>query len=123
MNTTVTLSPQFAKAAASSVPTPSRAEIRASETITEKGDRIAKRAETHFEKQRPKWVAARFDALMKKDAPAPALRPRGMPDDKRERLLRAASHLVDRKQHARMHRISRVIDRHISRNSDDKLAR
>lgn len=72
------------------------------ETLEAKQARIEARAETHFEKQRERWVNTRYQALLKKDGPAPHLTPGGIVEDRSARLMRAANHLAAGKHHARL---------------------
>jgi hypothetical protein len=89
---------------------------RASESIEQKASRITGMAERHFEKHRVSWVAARYGDLLKKDSPAPSLKPHGNREDRTAHLVRAANHLANRKQQARLMTIKIAADRMIKGN-------
>lgn len=84
---------------------------RATETIDQKEVRISEMAERHFEKHRNSWVAARYGDLLKKDSPAPALKPHGSREDRTAHLVRTANHLVNRKHQARLETIKTAAER------------
>lgn len=96
---------------------------RGSETLVERKVRLIEKAESHFEKHRESWIANRYHALLKKDAPAPALTPPGASEDRTSRLMRAASHLVDRKQAGRIKAIERASLKGLARSAKDDLGR
>lgn len=81
------------------------------------------RAQAHFEKQREGWITKRYHQLLKQDAPAPGFRPPGMPEDRSARLIRAAAHLVDRRQEARIQRIRGAAEHMIGGKRRSQLER
>lgn len=96
----------FGAAAASAKSHPNRQQTpRASETVSERKVRLIEKAEAHFEKHRDRWVASRYQTLLRKDAPAPSLKPPGTIEDRTSRLMRTAAHLADRKQAGRIRMI------------------
>lgn len=108
------LQPRFDAAAAPSVraaPDRSSAPSPAPDQVREKQARITDKAQNHFEKNRPQWIANSYRQLLAKDAPVPALKPPGLTEDRTARLLRAATHLTDRKQEARLQRIDAAAER------------
>ena len=107
------LSPRFESAAKESA----GASAASIEVVREKQTRVTELAQSHFEKHREQWIAKRYNQLLKQDAPAPALRPPGMTEDRSARLMRAAAHLTDRKQAARLQKINAAADRMTGRNS------
>jgi hypothetical protein len=107
------LSPRFGSAAKESAGL-SAASIQ---TVREKQARVAGQAQSHYEKHRESWIAKRYNQLLKQDAPALALRPAGMPEDRSARLMRAAVHLTDRKQAARLQKIGAAADRMAGRSN------
>jgi hypothetical protein len=93
-------------AAASAAPVSSSAP--AVESAQERKASISVRAEDHFEKHRTDWISRRYGELLRKDPPAPSLTPAGQVDDRQARLMRTATHLVERQQARRMLRIERA---------------
>lgn len=91
--------------------------------VREKESRIVERAQAHFEKQREGWITKRYHQLLKQDAPAPSLQPRGAVEDRSARLMRAAAHLVDRRQEARIHRIRSAAEHMIGGKRRSQLER
>lgn len=81
---------------------------RASESLVERKVRLIEKAEAHFDKHRDRWVASRYRMLLRKEAPAPSLKPPGVAEDRTGRLMRAACHLADRKQSGRIRTIERA---------------
>lgn len=117
------LKPQFA----------ARAEVRArpvasqsrppGENVADKESRVTARAVSHFEQNRRQWIAARYSKLLQQDAPAPALKPAGMGEDRAGRLHRAATHLVERKQASRLDRIRSAAERMVSGRTAKQIGR
>jgi MoxR-like ATPase len=94
--------------------------------ISAKLERVSERAEAHFEKHRSAWTAKQYAVLLAKDARSPSLRPYGMPDDRKERLMRAADYMVRGRFQKRMNDISRAADRMqrgVSKNSEKDVGR
>lgn len=81
---------------------------RRSESLVERKVRLIEKAEAHFDKHRDRWVASRYGMLLRKEAPAPSLKPQGVAEDRTGRIMRAACHLADRKQAARIKTIERA---------------
>jgi hypothetical protein len=88
---------------------------RAAEVMA-KRDHVTARAEAHFEKHRQGWTNRQYGALLASDGERMALRPRGMPDDRKAHLMRAADHMVRQKQAQRLSRIDRAADKMLSGN-------
>lgn len=81
---------------------------QAADPIGEKAARIIEIAERHFEKHSKSWVADRYAKLLKKDLPAPSLKPEGSRNDRTSHLLRTAKHLVNLKQQSRISKIKLI---------------
>lgn len=102
-----TITPRFATASSvRSVPVTVSPE-RAAEVMA-KRDHVTARAEAHFEKHRQGWTNQQYGKLLAVDGERMALRPRGMPDDRKAHLMRAADHMVRQKQAQRLSRIDRA---------------
>lgn len=98
------LDPSFRRAAApaSEKAQPASAFSRVSDPVAVRQTNVIDKAQSHFEKHREAWVARRYTQLLMQDAPAPALKPHGSVEDRSAHLMRAASHIVDRRQEARL---------------------
>ena len=95
----------------------------ANENVADKESRVAARAVSHFENNRRQWIAASYGKLLQQDAPAPALKPAGMGEDRAGRLMRAATHLVERKQAMRLDRIRSAAERLASGRTSNQIGR
>ncbi|MEA3014315.1 MAG: hypothetical protein QOD42_2860 [Sphingomonadales bacterium] len=93
------------------------------EKVADKESRVTARAVSHFEQNRRQWIAARYSKLLQQDAPAPALKPAGMGEDRAGRLHRAATHLVERKQASRLDRIKSAAERMVSGRATKEIGR
>lgn len=96
---------------------------RMSASVESKADRVRNHAEAHYERHAKQWVSSRYTQLLLREAPQPSLRPAGAVDDRKAHLMRAAIHLVERKQHLRLMRIERAAQRSLGRGRDDGLGR
>lgn len=94
----------------------------AAESVRERQSAITERAAAHFENHKEKWTEKKYGELLKKDAPRPALQPFGHVQDRSARLMRAAEHLVARKQANRLNRINAAADR-LARGVDQGVGR
>ncbi len=121
-----TLTPAFTRAsaqpAASTIQRSGSSTDRAPEII-EKRDHVLNHAKEHFAERRSAWIVSQYAKLLRQDAPAPALRPIGMQDDRKTVLLRAAAHLVDKRQSRRIQKITACADRMISGKDRDDVGR
>ena len=105
-----TISPRFTSASvAQSAPTAVSPD-RAAE-VSAKAERVTAKAEAHFEKHRHVWTNRQYGELLSRDGGRMAMRPAGMPDDRKAHLMRAADHLVRHKQAARLTKIDRAAER------------
>lgn len=117
------LKPQFAARAAAPVRAESARPRPANENVADKEARVTARAVSHFEANRRGWVAARYGKLLQQDAPGLALKPAGMGEDRAGRLMRAATHLVERKQAVRLDRIRSAAERLASGRTANQIGR
>jgi len=117
------LKPQFATRAAIPVRAEASRTRPANENVADKATRVTARAISHFEQNRRQWIAARYGKLLRQDAPAPALKPAGMGEDRAGRLMRAATHMVERKQALRLARIKEAGERLASGRSSHQIGR
>lgn len=117
------VSANFSVAATDSHSRAERQPHRGSESIVERKVRLIEKAEAHFEKHRHRWVSDRYYTLLKKDAPAPSLKPPGIVEDRASHLMRAACHLVDRKQAGRIRSIERALLPNLKREMSERLSR
>jgi len=81
---------------------------QAADPIGDKAARLIEIAERHFEKHSKSWIADRYAQLLKKDSPAPALKPEGSRSDRKAHLLRTANHLANLKQQSRISKIKSI---------------
>lgn len=109
------ITPRFASASSVRSAPVTVSPERAAE-VTAKRDHVTARAEAHFEKHRQGWTNQQYGKLLAVDGERMALRPRGMPDDRKAHLMRAADHMVRQKQAQRLTRIDRVADKMLSGN-------
>lgn len=117
------LKPQFAaRAEVRSRPAASQSRSQG-ENVADKESRVTARAVSHFEQNRRQWIAARYSKLLQQDAPAPALKPAGMGEDRAGRLYRAATHLVERHQASRLDRIRSAAERMASGRASNQIGR
>ncbi len=117
------LKPQFAARAekpVKAVASPSRPK---EENVADKETRVTARAVTHFEQNRRQWVATQYRKLLLKEAPGPEPRPPGVGDSRANRLFRAATHLVERKQASRLERIRSAGERLASGRATKQIGR
>ena len=117
------LKPQFAAHAELRVRPVASKSRPPGENVADKESRVTARAVSHFEQNRRQWVAARYSKLLQEDAPAPALKPPGMGEDRAGRLHRAATHLVERKQASRLDRIRSAAERLASDRTAKQIGR
>ena len=103
MNGSSNLGGHFTPAAAQ--PAPSVASVES------KAEHVRSKAQSHYERNARTWVATRYTQLLLREGNQPALRPDGAVDDRKAHLMRAAIHLVERKQHQRLARIERAAQR------------
>jgi hypothetical protein len=118
LSVTANLKPQFA-ARADRPPREAARQRPSNENVADKAQRVTARAVTHFEQNRRQWITARYTKLLQQDAPAPALKPPGMSEDRSGRHMRAATHLVERKQVSRLDRIRSAAERMTGRSDGD----
>ncbi len=85
--------------------------FHAASTAGSKADAIRAKAAAHYERHADKWVAKRYTQMLLREGHQPALRPDGASDDRKSHLMRAAKHMVERKQHLRLARIDRAAQR------------
>ncbi|HMG46276.1 MAG TPA: hypothetical protein VK614_02300 [Allosphingosinicella sp.] len=100
-----------------------RLAARSGENVREKQARLSEQAVTHFEKNRRQWIASRYGKLLRQEAPGPELKPAGMGEDRAGRLMRAATHLVERKQTLRLDRIRSAGERLASGRTSNQIGR
>lgn len=90
---------------------------------TDRKGRVLQKAEEHFEKHKDRWTAKVYGELLKRESPAPALKPFGLAEDRTATLMRAATHLVERKQFLRIGAIKRANLRSLSSERGGDLQR
>lgn len=117
------LKPQFAVHAEKPVRAAATQSRPQGENVADKASRVTARALTHFEQNRRQWITARYGKLLQQDAPAPTLKPAGMGEDRSGRLMRAATHLVERKQAVRLDRIRSAAERLASGRTSNQIGR
>jgi hypothetical protein len=117
------LKPQFVTRAAKPVRAEAARSRPAGENVTQKESRVTARAVSHFENNRRQWVATQYRKLLLKEAPGPEPRPPGMGESHAARLMRAATHLVERRQTLRLDRISSAAERLASGRTSNQIGR
>lgn len=117
------LKPQFAVRAEKPVRVAASPSRQPGENIADKETRVTARAVDHFEQNRRQWITARYGKLLQQDAPAPTLKPPGLGEDRAGRLMRAATHLVERKQAQRLDRIRSAAERLASGRRSNQIGR
>lgn len=117
------LKPQFAARAEKPIRAAASQPRTRGENVADKESRVTARAVSHFEQNRRQWIAARYGKLLRQDAPAPTLKPAGMGEDRAGRLMRAATHLVERKQAQRLDRIRSAAERLASGRTSNQIGR
>lgn len=115
MSSTPNLGGHFAPAA--------NAPARLAASVESKADRVRSKAQTHYERHAKAWVSNRFTELLLNEGVHPAPRPNGVVDDRKAHLFRAATHLVERKQHLRLLRIEKAAQRMSGLNLDKGIGR
>ena len=104
-----TISPRFASASVAQSAPASLTPERAAE-VSAKAERVTANAEAHFEKHRQLWTNRQYGQLLARDGERMAFRPKGMADDRKAHLMRAADHLVRQKQAQRISKIGRAAE-------------
>lgn len=105
---TAAISARFASASSTvSHPSVSVSAGRAAE-ITSKCERVSEQAQSHFEKHRQLWTNRQYGELLARDGGRMALRPPGMPDDRKAHLTRAADSMILQRQTRRLAKIERA---------------
>ena len=89
-----------------------------SDRMSERQSAVTDRANAHFEKHREGWITKKYGELLRNDGQHPSLTPPGHVEDRSARLMRAAEHLVNRKQVTRLQKISAA-----GRNKEQELSR
>lgn len=113
------ITPRFASASVTQSNSVSVSPARAAE-VTAKAERVTARAEAHFEKHRKTWTNRQYGELLARDGERMVLRPRGMVDDRKAHLMRAADHLVRQRQAARLSSINRAANNLLHREKGQK---
>ncbi len=85
--------------------------------------RITEKAQSHFQERRTQLIAKRFGELLIKDAAVPALKPAWAVENRKEQLMRAATHVVEQDQMRRLRRIERAGDRLVRDSKNVELSR
>jgi hypothetical protein len=117
------LKPQFVARAEKPVRASATHSRPQGETAADKGARVTARAVGHFQQNRRQWIATQYRNLLLKEAPGPEPRPPGMGESHASRLMRAATHLVERKQALRLDRISSAAERLASGRTSNQIGR
>lgn len=103
------ISPRFASVSVAQS-TPATVSSERAAEVSAKAERVAARAEAHFEKHRQLWTNRQYVQLLARDGERMAFRPNGMADDRKAHLMRAADHLVRQKQVQRISKIGRAAE-------------
>lgn len=82
-----------------------------SSAVQEKAERVRAKADAHYERHAKQWVSAQYTKMLLNEGTHQSPRPSGVVEDRKAHLFRAATHLVQRKQHLRLLRIEKAAQR------------
>lgn len=88
--------------------------------ITSKSERVTERAQSHFEKHRQLWTNRQYAELLARDGARMALRPPGVPNDRKAHLTRAADSMILQRQARRLARIERAANNMLGHGERDR---
>lgn len=116
---TTAISPRFALASAAVSHSSEGVSAERAAEIISKCERVSERAQSHFEKHRQLWTNRQYGELLARDGQRMALRPPGMPDDRKAHLTRAADSMVLQRHGKRLAKIEQAANNMLGRNAHD----